>query len=35
MVLVLLNGDTITQEELDKPVTEKSELHLIYLVGGG
>jgi molybdopterin converting factor small subunit len=35
MTLVLLNGDTITQEELDRPVTAGSELQLIYIVGGG
>lgn len=35
MLLVLLDGDTITQEELDRPVTAENDLQLIYLVGGG
>lgn len=35
MILILLDGDSITQEELDKPITEESDLQLIYLVGGG
>jgi len=35
MTLVLLDEDTITQEELDRPVTAESKLELIYLVGGG
>ena len=35
MTLVLLNGDTITQEELNRPVTAGSELQLMYIVGGG
>ena len=35
MVLVLLNGETINQKNLNRTVTEKDKLQIVLVIGGG
>jgi len=35
LVLILINGEAVYQKDLNKPVANGDELHLIRIVGGG
>jgi len=35
LVLILTDGETIYQKDLNRPVADGDELHLILIVGGG
>ena len=35
LALMLINGETIHQKELDRPVAGGDELHLVLVFGGG
>lgn len=35
LVVILLNGDGVYQKDLNRPVADGDELHLILIIGGG
>ena len=35
LVVILLNGDAVYQKDLNRPVADGDELHLILIIGGG